>query len=168
MRTKKTEDTNIENLTETVPIPKKRGRKPKNIINQDIVNDVVEESIKAEKSKMTSKEVVNKEVTKQKSINVIKNTDNSFLKIIEDYKEKEYDYIKLYLIKGYFILMLKDINDIKTTEYKVLDNFIICNELNEYEIEGKIIIKLNNSTKKDISINLDNILFMQPIKLITN
>lgn len=144
---------NADTSTETQEIlatPKKRGRKPKNIIDDSNKN--------IDEGKLTNKDILkerehNNDFNKKNIQNIIKNNNKNNSSIIKDIfdisKTKNVSIININLINKMSVkILLKDINNCKKTKYILEDNYIYIEKAANYKME--------NNKLKEICI-IDNI-----------
>lgn len=142
---------NADTLTETQEIlatSKKRGRKPKNIIDDSNKN--------IDEKKLTNKDILkerehNNDSNKKNSQNIIKNNNKNNSSIIKDIfdisKTKNASIININLINKMSVkILLKDINNCKKTKYILEDNYIYIEKAANYKME-------NNKLKEICIIN---------------
>lgn len=132
---------NVDTSTETQEtpiIPKKRGRKPKNIIDDDNKN--------IDEKKLINKDILkerehNNDSNKKNIQNIIKNDNKNNSNIIKDIfnicKTKNASIINVNLINKMSIkILLKDIDNCKKTKYILEDNYIYIEKAANYKMEN--------------------------------
>lgn len=151
---------NADTSTETQEILatlKKRGRKPKNIIDDSNKN--------IDEGKLTNKDILkerehNNDSNKKNIQNIIKNNNKNNSSIIKDIfdisKIKNASIININLINKMSVkILLKDINNCKKTKYILEDNYIYIEKAANYKME--------NNKLKEICIIDDIFIFYDKI-----